>query len=800
MIYYKKFFKLYHLLLLFQCYWSKPWQNNINNLNTGEFKNLESLDESLFRISHRTVHFDQGFDHSGKRDFSTQYTHIRSPTGPPQFHSIHPSSLNSNDWHGGYMMENLIHTAGNQNIITQYPSFQNGFGSSETGMTSYDIFNRVPLIEDYDSLHESSQEIHHHDWLNWNSIILDKHLENMYMDTQWKNGNDVVGRIGEVQLLEDWNSLYNHQMHAHSATQIDHFGQLHVDNSNLRAECRVPLPNIHKERELQQSNGALMKDPVIPLSTGSDISSYPLNNNQQTQNLNEKGFSETHLKEIRRFHKDLPGWSPVRSETPSVMQRCVESTPQSADIIPDVSRRSQPTRLNKSWEVVKSNQDMKTILNKRKRTTKIHRTQSLPIATVQNLRERGEYLAEPLLPRGEMDRFFEMTLTSVMAHVSNFDPKHINLTKMAIDKARLWVSRRFLGSLQMVHEYQINSKDAQLNSFKAQYSIPLQVLIKLGWDVLKEIIGSWKDIKVVHRGISIFEPFHITEPYEEIDFDSDFSVFRYLLHLETENDQDTTDHYLDHLFKKWNFCLLEKNQKYLSSSGYLNQCMSMFKIQNVQMKEVNPCLNIVKVTGKNDIDKITSNLQKRGKFMVDALLPNLHIEGYFQQIMQNVCGKYKGLEKKIPRMINVGLSRLEAWVTHRFLGALQMIYVHDQEIFPASSQDTLQGEIRKGWEFLKKIFDDINLVDWPLTDIGFFDSKGSSGNLGGSKWGDISEVFKFYIQSPRTGTPPNQYLWYLIGRYFSTTVDPSGFESKLRQQISRDMVKTCYVSAFCHAL
>lgn len=409
-----------------------------------------------------------------------------------------------------------------------------------------------------------------------------------------------------------------------------------------------------------------------------------------------------------------------------------------------------------------------------------------PLSFISNIQARGKYLAEPLLPREDVDGFFASVEICLLSKLGTLDLSHMVLIKKAVERARCWVCHQFLGSLQLMHQHK---QQADLNS-NMKGMVPLQDGISLGWEFVKEEISNWKDINFIENGICVFDPLKSWKEYEGVNYNDAFEILRYHMHFNIKEDEYPLEHYLAYMIEKWHRNVLRDNGYKYTPTECIDRLLNLYKKPYCYSQHVHPCLTFVQLQGKNFMGRMTANLQMRGQVILNSLSLNSHVRKFFDGITKRIKSSVT-LDYKSKNMIKTTLRRLENWVTHRFIGTLQLIYVHNRKRFPESGWVTLQDRIMKGWKFLENIWHDLDTVILGTHDL--FQTPDTMAHKARLRCYDIEKVLKYFMHCKNYSSPPNDYFWYLIGRFFLKDNKPSETNPFFYHNEPKNVVKNCYI-------
>lgn len=413
-----------------------------------------------------------------------------------------------------------------------------------------------------------------------------------------------------------------------------------------------------------------------------------------------------------------------------------------------------------------------------------------------NIQSRGKYLAEPLLPIGEVDRFFEKLLQSLISHLTTPDspPSHINLIKRAVESARNSLALQFLGCLHLLYQHQRNEEVNNPNR-RVQDTINLPDKIGSGWNFLKKNLSQWENVKLASNKNSIFEPIKHTEGLEAIYNNSDFQVLKSYMFIDMYKHLHSPQLYLWSLIDQWmheqrKTSALDSQNDILDPDGYREYFLELQSMPYERKLRVHPCLEFTNFSGSHSITRMVYNLQNRGRFMAYELLPCFSVKFFFENLASESSRKLK-LGKVEQDKIEFVFHRLETWVAHRFLGTLQLIYVHDTcSIFQRSREDTLQKEISNGWLFLQRIFN--NLHQAVLTEKSLFIPLTPQRMKLNLKWNDRGEIIRLYMNIPSSVPPPDDFVWYLVKCFFYQRFELPDYESHYKQYEYGSKVRILY--------
>lgn len=778
-------FNLVNIILLSQVPWSTSFQNILGVYTSNRYKSTEEVYENPPTQRNIPLHIKEDLHGASQGNFNKQCSPHQLNPKTYQYNSVGTTSLDA-------PYDQHVHGNGHSTHTQKFNNLEFGFeGYNQLvytpGPNPFDTDHHQLYTEPPEPFHQGHNPRYCDMSTNLVPLNSQDFMEFPHLDTWLPHSN--LGQLGEHELFRGQQSL---KSHGHSGVNMNIIqeNKHHFKTFDPSLYSSTDSPSAQIGDEVWPHTQASLftgSTPKIPFVLDYHTKSSKRRSKNPESVVGCPSDSSFGRNPILKTH--ISGGAPD--------PECSIIDPNSSskvlkDLIhtyPCQTQKDGPRDIHDSRIDKDSSSAPAVVQRKRKFSTSNVNPNTANF--VADIEARGRYLAEPLLPRGEVESFFKDVRDSLVSQVENLEPSHVNSTKKAIDVVRGLVTHKFLGILQLMHQTMKFLSGAE-GDIPDLNGMDLEHEIAVGWNFLKDTFELWKGVKMVQNGVSIFDQSKNHGAVEVTDFSCNVTLLRYLTQFQDTDNTNILEKYLYHLVKRWHANTSRNFDGSLNAYEYMSKLALLHKITGDYNENVHPCLNFVRITGADDIRRMGPNLQKRGKYTVDTLLPIHDVERFFMEVSANIDENHPGLDKKTRSMVYNACSRLEGWVIHRFLGALQVIYVHGQETIPVTGQNTLQEEVKMGWDFLKEIFGNLKRVFLgPKSDLVPIRNSRVPEDM---NWSDVGQVLLYYMKVPPGARAPNHYVWYLIGRYFKLFDDLEIQEGKYKLGKYRDLFVTCYVS------
>lgn len=402
-----------------------------------------------------------------------------------------------------------------------------------------------------------------------------------------------------------------------------------------------------------------------------------------------------------------------------------------------------------------------------------------PFNLIFSLQARGELLAQPLIPHQDFENFFHGLQKGLELQGKWGNPPDVTLVKQQVTRAIFWVTYPFLGIVQLKYEYSgpIQGKKGLLS---------LQAAVIEAWEFLKQILTHWQTFQNREANNSVMQPVEASQCMICLDSTNILEELKSYMHTEWEDKKNPPDSHLWHLFERWSIVHTRDSTEGWYSTRY-REVFDKLHMEN-PLSYLNPCLQNHEPASDPHYRKLYKRLQSRGEFIIESLRLTEQLDLVSDEAERSLTSPSGSSDLLL---IKKAFTRIRSWTAFRFIGAVQVIFVHNRIHRKKTRVSTLQQEISDGLSFLKDHFEGFKNV---ALDHWIF-SRPRAFNVKLIDWSDHAQVFGHYMHHPSHNYPTPGHFLHLLYIWLSHD-NTSEFSEQAVSHLSKFLLeKETFVSS-----